>query len=498
VEEEPNFEKEDLPAWLDGSDQDMVSTETESAPSEAADQPGETFPAYQPESSSEPAAGPLPNNEEDIPEWLRELRPSTSQPAEPSSQAFAEEADEGEDLDWMKEFDQAGLGDSQSTEASPPAFEDEAPEPDEVRPDSALENDAVPSGQEDDGEDLGWLESLAAREGVSEEDSSAPVEESGEQAPAWMETTEEAKETGNLAWLDEMAGDVEPREEDGPSLDFAAQMESLDKENEPLPAESGLEATDGEAPDWLKDLAEEVESAPGREPQSGTNFLKQAPDWLDELRPDIGPGEQEAPEGGVDEEGQAFDLSAEDAEGQKRESVPLASEEEDDLEWLDELSGAPTTGSNAPVPATDDDEFVGSGLSKDILDKDILEEIGQAGSVDNAWIPEGELAAVEADERPAPAPAAVRQPASPAPAPRSHLEQARHTLGNGKVEDAALEYGKLVGKRQLLEEVVADLQAALSHYPQSVSLLQTLGDAYMRTDHLREALDCYTRAEDLL
>jgi cytochrome c-type biogenesis protein CcmH/NrfG len=33
---------------------------------------------------------------------------------------------------------------------------------------------------------------------------------------------------------------------------------------------------------------------------------------------------------------------------------------------------------------------------------------------------------------------------------------------------------------------------------QSVNLLQTLGDAYMKADRLQDAIDAYTKAEDFL
>ena len=44
----------------------------------------------------------------------------------------------------------------------------------------------------------------------------------------------------------------------------------------------------------------------------------------------------------------------------------------------------------------------------------------------------------------------------------------------------------------------ADLREALYRYPVEVSLWQALGDAYMRSNRLQEALDAYTKAEELL
>jgi cytochrome c-type biogenesis protein CcmH/NrfG len=50
----------------------------------------------------------------------------------------------------------------------------------------------------------------------------------------------------------------------------------------------------------------------------------------------------------------------------------------------------------------------------------------------------------------------------------------------------------------LLDEIVDDLLKAVDRHPVEISLYQALGDAYMRKDQLQEALDAYTRAEELL
>ena len=39
---------------------------------------------------------------------------------------------------------------------------------------------------------------------------------------------------------------------------------------------------------------------------------------------------------------------------------------------------------------------------------------------------------------------------------------------------------------------------ALYRYPVEVAILQALGDAYMRANRLQDALDSYTKAEELL
>ena len=59
-------------------------------------------------------------------------------------------------------------------------------------------------------------------------------------------------------------------------------------------------------------------------------------------------------------------------------------------------------------------------------------------------------------------------------------------------------YGKLIRKGKSLEDIIRDLRDALYRYPVEVPLWQSLGDAYMRANRLQEALDAYTKAEELL
>ena len=120
-------------------------------------------------------------------------------------------------------------------------------------------------------------------------------------------------------------------------------------------------------------------------------------------------------------------------------------------------------------------------------------------------MPEAELVEGEDVEAPAAEPA-LAPPVSPRQTARlaavesaeSWLEQARQALNFGKLDDAADQYGRLLRRRLLLSEVIADLAAAVRRNPGDATLWQTLGDAYMRNNQLREALDCYTKAEGLL
>ena len=78
------------------------------------------------------------------------------------------------------------------------------------------------------------------------------------------------------------------------------------------------------------------------------------------------------------------------------------------------------------------------------------------------------------------------------------LGQARDDLSQGNISGALNTYGKLIRKTRLLDEVIYDLRDALYRYPVDVSIWQALGDAYMRANRLQDALDSYTKAEELL
>ncbi|HLF75376.1 MAG TPA: tetratricopeptide repeat protein, partial [Anaerolineales bacterium] len=78
------------------------------------------------------------------------------------------------------------------------------------------------------------------------------------------------------------------------------------------------------------------------------------------------------------------------------------------------------------------------------------------------------------------------------------LGLARDDLERGDIPGALNGYEKLIKKTRFLDEVIHDLRDALYRYPVDVSIWQSLGDAYMRANRLQDALDAYTKAEELL
>jgi len=79
-----------------------------------------------------------------------------------------------------------------------------------------------------------------------------------------------------------------------------------------------------------------------------------------------------------------------------------------------------------------------------------------------------------------------------------NLSRAQNELTRGNIPGAMESYGKLIKKGKLLDEIIFDLREAMYRYPVEVTILQTLGDAYLRANRLQDALDAYTKAEELL
>ncbi len=78
------------------------------------------------------------------------------------------------------------------------------------------------------------------------------------------------------------------------------------------------------------------------------------------------------------------------------------------------------------------------------------------------------------------------------------LSQAKGELDRGDIPAALDHYKKLIKKGKHIEETIRDLTESIYRYPVEVGIWQTLGDAYMRANRLKEALEAYNKAEELI
>ncbi|MCZ2126253.1 MAG: tetratricopeptide repeat protein [Anaerolineales bacterium] len=78
------------------------------------------------------------------------------------------------------------------------------------------------------------------------------------------------------------------------------------------------------------------------------------------------------------------------------------------------------------------------------------------------------------------------------------LALAKAELDRGDIPEALAHYGKLIKRGKFLEESIGHLSESLYRYPVEVGVWQALGDAYMRANRLKEALEAYNKAEELI
>jgi cytochrome c-type biogenesis protein CcmH/NrfG len=66
------------------------------------------------------------------------------------------------------------------------------------------------------------------------------------------------------------------------------------------------------------------------------------------------------------------------------------------------------------------------------------------------------------------------------------------------MDHAMSQYAKLIKSRQSLPIVISDLQEAVDSYPEISPIWHQLGDAYLRDKQISEAMDAYSKAEELI
>jgi eukaryotic-like serine/threonine-protein kinase len=78
------------------------------------------------------------------------------------------------------------------------------------------------------------------------------------------------------------------------------------------------------------------------------------------------------------------------------------------------------------------------------------------------------------------------------------LEEASNLLDQGRITDALKIYNDQIRTKNHLELIISDLLSALERHPVNPEIWATLGYAYQYIGRERDALDAYTKAEELL
>jgi len=381
---------------------------------------------------------------EDLPDFLKKL----SRPVEES--AFnVEEGNDGVAEDGMEETEATftspdGLEAVQEIESEklPANFEETLA--DELEWINEEPGAAQPAGEiSSDVDETGvWLQSLG--EGATEEQPDL----SDNETPEWLEAVTPA--------------DIEDTQSDAlKEVEAEAQAEV---EMAWTPEEDNQPASEEQPPDWLLSLEGETQA-----PLEEVRKVEDLPEWL----------------AGLDEE--------------KLEETAFAS---DSLpEWL--RAESETEPASAEPVSSSDWTPVEASPAEPLLEEEPSEQPEHPREDEPSGQPEPSLAPVQEKIQPTfpkEAPVKTRPGAtgSLSVAGDPVLTLAQDELLRGNIPAALDTYGKLIKKGRLLDEVIFDLREVLYRYPVEVSIWQALGDAYLRANRLQDALDAYTKAEELL
>lgn len=532
-------DQEELPDWLRPS-----STSAEATEQPIVDEP-------EPSMAKETTAG-----QEDVPDWLQSLSGSSAeealQPEPPKESIVDESAAVSKGLpDWLQELSPEGETEPSAVEpvgTRQPEEEQFEAEPEPVeKPVSSSEEVArlfeggLPSVDDQDAA-LAWLESLAAKQGAKEEELLTRPQDRLETAPEWVQklsSDETRKPRPEEVSIPELATDGNVEEDVSPEAppELVTQesettpdwLASLGEPESPLGEGETFPLFEGELPKVEQDedkesslLAEEfvppseetVAAKHEGEDLSVTSWLQNLQAEEEEAKPEL--PVEEVTGGGSEAELPEWLRDIGQPAGSVEDSHPV----EQPPDWL-----------KSPEEAAKVDISQEPGLPEWLSEMDQAEEKEIQQATPQDWLPAEEKPAAGPEEQPTAIPAptveeqAIEQelvpqqlldrpataPSPSVPKPTGVLSriplqekesdlllQAQDALQQGLLNESMGIYVRLIKKGRLLDEVIHDLHEAVYRFPVDMIIWQTLGDAYMRANRLQEALDAYTKAEELL
>ncbi len=453
---------------------------------------------------------------------------------------------ESEDIyvpDWLKESlenetdevePEAVAEDLQAADLVEPAVSDEMAAETIVEEPSELEDDAA----------FAWLEALAARQGADEEALQVAPEERSEETPEWIKSEIEQVEVEadeppappemapefdlEEEAVQESESEITGEEERVVNASFetpAIEIEQPTWSEQEAPVATGeteaeidkvdVPAVDEELPAWFKETlaADEATELEAVETEETPIITRGAGEWQPEedLQPEFtaqSPAEPAAlDEPSAETSTEITSEAAEELEPVVAETTepvapavtPEDTEPEEVPDWLQGL--AEEQAEVAPI-AKVDAEAPPEWL-KELEDEEfgILPAVPYSASTgQTGWLKKAEEAApVDKVEdtspiRVTPTPSI----AQPVPVSSDDLYNAQAALNAQDIDSALEHYNRLINRGEALEDTIHDLRDAIYRYPVDVNIWQSLGDAYMRSNQLQEALDAYTKAEELL
>jgi competence ComEA-like helix-hairpin-helix protein len=292
---------------------------------------------------------------------------------------------------------------------------------------------------EDEDAALGWLEGLAAKQGIPEEELITRPEERSEEIPEWLEEIE----TEKAAAFEEAAETISSEEED---WILAAERAALSEIQEEDDLE---EAGSPELPGWLADLEQPEEETSWSPPQFE---------------------EEEA------------------VSGITPEKLPVSLLDLNQASLI-ELEETPGIGFRLAQRIVEHRQTKGAFRN--------LEELEQVPGVSRELISELKDMLFVTVPVEAPDPRLEESPPEGSGPEWDLLVEAR-TSYTAEPQESLEKYSELIRQGMLLEEVIRDLQASLQSEPEDFGTWMALGDALNRNEQPKDAMDAYIRAEQLL
>jgi tetratricopeptide (TPR) repeat protein len=484
---------------------------------------------------------------EEEPDWVKQAKEIRSEPSQPApAPAGIEDLGKSEEerddsFAWLESL-AAKQGATEGLLTKPEERREEEPDWVKQAKDlSAQQPPVTPEPQQPAAlDETGmWLRNL--------EESEKPVtsEPSADDTAMWLRSLEEVKPVEAEPAADETAMwlknlEAEKVAEPAPTADDTdAWLKSIEEEKI-------SEFAGDETAMWLKNVEEEKPSQPERAADETAMWLKkldqaesaaepgqpaetELPAWMQDISQEETPV-AESPVPAQEPQPQVEEPALEEesipswlAELDQEEEKPVTAAADDDLPaWLRAEEGAPA---QAEPTRASDWRHVEDQPTKIIYSPPLEEpeqpEIIYSPPLEETKQPEPEAPAPQpVHEEPTPEPEPVRTaPTKPTPTPEPYREpsttrrstgmlatptmdpilgSARNELTRSNIPGALESYTKLIKKGRYLDEVIYDLREALYRYPVEVTIWQSLGDAYMRSNRLQDALDAYTKAEELL
>ena len=473
---------------------------------------------------------------ETAPSWVDQVQNPSTPPSAPTSGAGAKDTTSAEKpigttQDWLERSAESGVDQSIPAFMEPPTLVQ--------KPKSAMKQDdpdfvpgplsglvSGPGTSESEQDDaMKWLESLAQKQGAKAEELITNPDERTDEMPTWAAQTSAqppaetppvepqptpaepqaaapqnapaAQEEDDMAWLQGLAGETSA----AASSNEAASQESdermpWEQEETPIPSAQELPQAPqastepeqsvtqaqpesaGDVSEWLKNLDVEDQAQPA--PPSSQAAGEGLPDWL-----------KSTPEDSASDADLPNWLKDQSADEQPAAPGPAPT-------WVSDSQTTPPA--SEPAPAETPQLIFSPPLETPPPppEQPVSFEAPPADSAPPTPILASTPTPTTPVQPPTPVKPTVRQTGMLGDKDGPTLQNAREMMAHGSMESGINDYLKLIKRGKFLEEVIYDLKEATYAHPVDVIIWQTLGDAHMRANQLQEALDAYTKAEELL